>query len=255
MTIAVPGAAFEARARGFDATWRRHAALLAGVWAVLLALFAGDVRDLATIYWTNTTFGHCLFIAPVVGWLVWQRRRELALVPPAAWWPGLAAIAGGGFAWLVGDASGVALFRHLGLVVMLQGAVVAVLGPNVARALLFPLAYMLFLVPFGDGLQGPLQDLTVEILMPLLHLFAVPAQVDGVLITTPNGWFEVAEACSGAKFVIAMIAYGTLVANVCYVSWARRAAFMLRTSQSTYARLAFNDEQRRAMDRRVTWAW
>jgi len=36
---------------------------------------------------------------------------------------------------------------------------------------------------------------------------------------------------------------------------ARRAAFMLRTSQSTYARLAFNDEQRRAMDRRVTWAW
>ena len=36
---------------------------------------------------------------------------------------------------------------------------------------------------------------------------------------------------------------------------ARRAAFMLRMSQSTYARLAFNDEQRRPMDRRVTWVW
>src|SRR3546814_16784781 len=55
----------------------------------------------------------------------------------------------------------------------------------------------------------------------------LPAAVDGVLITIPNGYFEVAEACSGAKFVIAMIAYGTLVANVCYVSWSRRAAFMV----------------------------
>ena len=63
--------------------------------------------------------------------------------------------------------------------------------------------------------------------MPLLHLFGVPAQVDGVLITTPNGYFEVAEACSGAKFVIAMIAYGALVANVCYRhAGRRRAAFM-----------------------------
>lgn len=226
MTVAVPSQAFAARSRaGLDARWRRHAALLAASWAVLLLLFRGDVADLATIYWTNTTFGHCLFVAPVVGWLVWQRRRELVLVRPQGWWPGLAIVAAGGACWTLGDAASVALLRHVGLVVMLQGAVVAVLGPNVARALLFPLAYLLFLVPFGDFLEAPLQDLTVAILVPLLHLFGVPAVVDGVLITTPNGYFEVAEACSGAKFVIAMIAYAALVANVCYVSWRRRAAF------------------------------
>jgi exosortase len=106
----------------------------------------------------------------------------------------------------------------LGLVLMLQGTAASVLGPNVSRALLFPLAYMLFLVPFGDFLEGPLQDITVAMVMPLLHLFGVPATVDGVLITTSNGYFEVAEACSGAKFVIAMVAYGVLVANVCYVA-------------------------------------
>ena len=36
---------------------------------------------------------------------------------------------------------------------------------------------------------------------------------------------------------------------------ARRAAFMLRMSQSTYARLAFNSEQRRPVERNVTWVW
>jgi exosortase/archaeosortase family protein len=109
---------------------------------------------------------------------------------------------------------------------MLQGAAVTVLGLNVTRALLFPLAYMLFLVPFGEFLEEPLQDITIAMVMPLLHVFGVPATVDGVLITTPNGYFEIAEACSGAKFLIAMVAYGVLVANVCYVAWPRRAGFM-----------------------------
>lgn len=227
MTLAVPLDGAAPAAPRFGADWRRHAALLAGAWAALLLLFARDTADLATIYWTNTTFGHCLFIAPVIGWLVWQRRRELAQVAPVGWWPGLALVAAGGFGWLLGDAASVALFRHAGLVLMLQGAVVAVLGPNVARALLFPIAYMAFLVPFGDFLEGPLQTLTIRMVMPLLHLFGVPAEMDGVLITTPNGFFEIAEACSGAKFVIAMVAFGVLVANVCYVSWTRRAAFMV----------------------------
>ncbi|MES2444749.1 MAG: exosortase A [Pseudomonadota bacterium] len=210
----------------FDARWKRHAVMLAGAWAALLILFRHDAADLLRIYWTNTTFGHCLFVTPVIGWLVWQRKRELAAVTPSGWWPGLALVAAGGMSWVVGDAAGVALFRHAGLVVMLQGALVSVLGPNVARALLFPLFYMFFLVPFGEFFEGPLQDITVAMVMPLLHLSGVPATVDGVLITTPNGYFEVAEACSGAKFLIAMIAYGVLVANVCYVAWPRRIAFL-----------------------------
>ncbi|WP_066794062.1 exosortase A [Sphingomonas soli] len=226
MTVAAPAGDFVPAKRLFDARWRRHAGLLVAVWLGLLVLFRGDTADLATIYWTNTTFGHCLFVAPVIAWLVWQRRNELALVVPQGWWPGLALVAAGGFGWVLGDAASVALFRHAGLVLMLQGAVVTVLGPNVARALLFPLCYMAFLVPFGDFLEGPLQDITTAIVIPLLHVTGVPAVVDGVLITTPNGFFEIAEACSGAKFVIAMVAYGVLVANVCYVSWRRRAAFL-----------------------------
>ncbi len=221
---ATAGSAPEARL--FDARWRRHATILAAVWAALLLFFARDVGDLVSIYWNSSTFGHCLFVPPVIGWLVWQRRRELAQLVPTGWWPGLALVGAGGTAWLLGEAGGVGIARHLGLVLMLQGSVVGVLGPNVSRGILFPLAYMFFLVPFGDSFEWPLQLLTVKLVMPLLHLFAVPASVEGVLITTPNGWFEVAEACSGAKFLIAMIALATLVANVCFVSWRRRAAFM-----------------------------
>lgn len=225
MTLAMPAKAFSAPGRN-TAAWRRHLIVLGVVAALLLVGFRQDVATLVSLWWTSTTFGHCLFIGPVLGWLVWQRRDDLAQLEPAAWWPGLLLVAAGGFGWLVGEAAGVALFRQLGLVMLLQGAVVTLLGPNVARALLFPLCYAIFLVPFGESMETPLQTVTVQLMMPLLHGVGVPAHVDGVLITIPNGYFEVAEACSGAKFEIAMLAFGTLVANVCFVSWRRRAAFM-----------------------------
>ncbi|MGA1797532.1 exosortase A [Sphingomonas sp. 4RDLI-65] len=206
--------------------WRRHAFALALATALILLVFRSDVGDLARIWWTSTTFGHCLFIGPVIAWLVWQRRGELVQLTPTGWWPGLVLVAIGGFGWLMGDAASVGFARQLGLVMMLQGAVVTILGPNVARGLLFPLAYAVFLVPFGEGLEPPLQGITVAIVMPLLHLVGIPAVVDGVLIHAGRYYFEVAEACSGAKFVIAMVAFGVLVANLCFVSWQRRAVFL-----------------------------
>lgn len=207
--------------------WRRHGIALAATITALLLLFHRDVAQLTHLWWTSTTYGHCLFILPVLAWLIWLRAGELAQVRPVAWAPGLALVAAGGFGWLLGDAAAVALVRQLGLLMMVWGAVAAILGPNAVRGLAFPLAWMVFLVPFGEEMEGPLQTLTADASVAMLHLVGVPAQLDGVLIRTPTGFFEVAEACSGAKFVIAMLAFGTLVGNVCFVSWPRRIGFMI----------------------------
>jgi exosortase A len=210
-----------------DATvWTRSTMVLGALAIALLALFVRDVTGLATIWWTSSTFAHCLLIPPIIGWLVWQRAAGLARLAPVAWAPGLALVAIGATGWAMGEAAGVALARHLGLILMLQGAVIACLGPAVSRALAFPIGYALFLVPFGDALVPPLQTLTARMCMVLLDLAGVPAKLDGIFITIPNGWFAVAEACSGVKFLVAMAAYGALVANVCFVSWRRRALFM-----------------------------
>lgn len=207
-------------------SWRRHLAVLAIATVAIVMLFRADAGRLAETWWTSTTYGHCLFIGPVLAWLVWQRRAELAALTPTAWPPGLLLVAVGGFGWLLGDAGSVTFARQFGLVMMLQGAVVTLLGPNVARGMLFPLAYAFFLVPLGEWLEAPLQQVTVALVMPLLHLIGVPAGSNGVLIHAGRYYFEVAEACSGAKFVIAMLAFGVLVAHVGFTSWNRRAAFM-----------------------------
>src|SRR3546814_5014757 len=96
-------------------------------------------------------------MVPMIGWLVSQRAALLRPLTPVFWWPALIWIAGAGLVWLVGEAAGVGLFRQLGLVLMLQGAVGAALGEKLVRGLLFPLGYALLLVPFGEELVPLLQ--------------------------------------------------------------------------------------------------
>jgi exosortase A len=211
----------EAEARA----WRAHLLALAGSVAALLLLFHGDAADMVAIWWSSATFNHCFLILPIVGWLVWQRLPELRQLAPASWWPGLLLTAIGAASWLLGEAGGLALARHLGLVLMLQGAVVACLGRQVSRGLAFPIFYALFLVPVGEEIVPLMQTLTADMAMALLALSSVPAHIEGVFITTPTGYFEVAEACAGVRFLVAMVAYGALVANVCFRSPGRRAAF------------------------------
>jgi exosortase A len=208
------------------AQWRAPLARLAAAWFALIVLFFADWRDMVAQWWGSSTYNHILLIPPILGWLVAQRRQEVLRLTPSAWWPALIVFAGAGMFWLLGDFAGLSVARQLAVVIMAQAALAAVLGPEVVVGLAFPLFYMLFLVPVGDELIPVLQTLTARLTMVFLGLAHVPATIGGVFITTPAGYFQVAEACSGVKFLIAMVAYGALVANVCFLGWGRRAAFM-----------------------------
>ena len=206
--------------------WAVHLKLLAAVSLAILAIFWRDGADMVRNWWNISTYNHCLLILPILYYLVQQRWEELAKLAPEFWLPGLLWTGLASLGWLLGEAAGVALARHLGLLMMLQGAVVTLLGPTVARGLIFPLGFSFFLVPFGEEFVPFLQMVTAKLSMVFLGWADIPAFIDGVFISTPTGYFEVAEACSGIKFLIAMLAYGALVSNICFRSWKRRILFM-----------------------------
>lgn len=215
------------QASAFASLWLRHLKMLAITAFAILAIFWRDGADMFRTWWTISTYNHCLLVVPIIYWLVQQRREELVKLAPAFWWPGLIWVAVASLGWLLGEAAGVAFARQLGLVMMLQGAVVTLLGQTVARGLIFPLAFSFFLVPFGEEIVPFLQMVTARLSMIFLGWADIPAFIDGIFISTPTGYFEVAEACSGIKFLIAMCAYGALISNVCFQSWNRRILFMI----------------------------
>lgn len=226
MTAVMPIEKAEAASAAAEG-WRPHLAALAAASAAILFLLRRDAADMVEIWFTISTYNHCALVLPIIAWLAWQRLPELRQMAPAAWAPGLLLVGAGAAAWLLGEAGGLALVRHAALVLMLQGAVIACLGKAVARGLAFPIFYALFMIPAGEEIVPLMHTVTAAMCMALLDLAGVPAHIEGIFITIPTGYFEVAEACSGVKFLIAMMAYGALVANVCFASWTRRILFMV----------------------------
>ncbi len=208
------------------AHWRVPALRLAAVWAALILLFLPEWAAMAHQWWDVSTYNHILLVPVILAWLVAIRARGLSVLQPQPWWPGLGLLAAALFVWLLGNVASINFASQLGAALMMQAAVPLLLGPRVMAALLFPLAYAIFLVPLGDALVPPLQMVTARLTVALTHWSGVPVTVDGVFIDTPAGLFEVAEECSGVKFLIAMIALGTLVAHLCIRHWPRRALFM-----------------------------
>ncbi len=207
--------------------WRRHLIALGLVALAIIGLMYRDAIDMADKWWNISTYGHCLMLPFIIAWLVSERREELASLTPAAWWPGLIGVACAAFLWMLGEAAGISLFRHAAIIFMVQAATITILGPSVARGLLFPIFYACFLIPFGEEAVPLMQTITAKMSMVMLGWADVPAHIEGVFITIPTGLFEVAEACSGIKFLVAMAAFSTLAANLCFKSWRRRAGFLV----------------------------
>ena len=197
------------------AAWRRPLAHLALSWIALMVLTASAWSEMAAVTTTTSCSSrpssHGLSgcdgqSLPGCSWLVARPRARRAAL----------------FVWL--ELAGVNIVAQAGRWALPD--VLAILGPRVTAGLLFPLAYMVFLVPFGDELVPALQMITADVVIWLTRISGIAAVIDGVFIDTPAGLFEVAEACSGVKFLIAMIALGVLVAQTCFERWGRRLAFI-----------------------------
>jgi exosortase A len=206
--------------------WGRVLITLAGVWLALIALFHDTWSAMVGQWWSSSTYSHILLVPAILAWLVAIRVDQVAKLTPRGWWPGLFGFAAAALVWLVGTVADLAVVSQAGAVAMLGASAITLLGPKVSAALAFPLGYMAFLVPMGDELVPTLQMVTAKLTVWLIGLSGIPAVVDGVFIDTPAGLFEVAEACSGVKFLIAMAALGVLAANLCFRSPVRRAAFL-----------------------------
>jgi exosortase A len=207
--------------------WRTPLLALAAAWFALIAATAPSWGEMLHQWWNIDTYNHLLLVPFIIGWLVMLKAGELARITPQPFLPGLALVAAALAVWWAGRAADINLIAHAGAVGAVQAAVLTVLGLRASLLLALPLAMGAFLVPFGDEIIPPLQFITADITVALTRWSGVPANIDGIYINTPAGLFIVAEACSGVKFLIAMVTLGVLVAFTRFASWRRRAAFLV----------------------------
>lgn len=207
--------------------WRLAPVLAIGICVLgILALFWPTVASIVAIWIRSETFTHGFIVVPICLWLVWRRRETVASIPARPWWPGLAVIFAAGALWFLTSVADVLGLKQFALVFMLQAAIVTVLGTGIARATLFPLAFLLFAVPFGEIFVPTLIDWTADFTVAALRWSGVPVYREGNLFTIPSGVWSVVETCSGIRYIIASVMVGTIYASLAYRHVRRRVMFI-----------------------------
>lgn len=193
----------------------------------LLFVYHETAWSMVYIWSRSDTFAHGFLILPISLWLVWTRREYLVSVNPRpAWWLALFAIPIG-LGWLLAWLVDVAVVQQLALVAMLIAGCWAILGLKLGTLLAFPLFFLFFAVPIGEGLVAPMMEFTATSTVWMIQMTGIPVYREGLYFTLPTGHWSVVEACSGVRYIIASITVGVLYAYLTYRSWTRRLLFVL----------------------------
>jgi len=203
-------------------------ALLAlGIGLVVLGVaFYPTFASIVAIWNRSETFAHGFLIVPISLCLIWMRRRELMRLQPEPALIAVAPLLGLAGLWVMGDLVDVISVRQFAAVLMIPALVWLVLGSRITWRLQFPLAYLLFAVPFGEFLVPPLMDFTADFTVAAVQLSGIPVYREGLFFELPTGRWSVVEACSGVRYLIASVALGTLYAYLMYRSVWRRLLFV-----------------------------
>lgn len=208
--------------------WTLGALALGIAVVVLLAGYLQTVQSLVWVWGHDGTYQYAFLIPPLTLWTAFNLRQEVHANPPVPNLGGMLAVAGLVLLWYAGDVLEVNLVRHFALVALFPALVLACWGWRALWALAFPLGYLVvFAVPWGDGLVGPLQDFTAHFAVRALELTGTPVLKNGREIVTPAAVWMVADACSGVKFFIACCALGCLYAYLMYQLWWKRLLFVV----------------------------
>jgi exosortase A len=158
--------------------------------------------------------------------LIWRRRHALATAPIKVSGAGAGAALVLSLVWLVARVANVQIGEQLAATMLIPTAVLALIGVEATRRIAFPLAFLLFAVPFGEVFIPALMDFTASFTVGALRLTGIPVLREGFYFKIPSGDFEVAKACSGIRYLIACLMLGVLYAHLSFRSWRKQLIFV-----------------------------
>lgn len=176
--------------------------------------------------WHNEYYGHGFMIPFITGYLIYRRREEMAAAPREGFLIGLPVIILGLALHVAAILKDVNFPQGFALVTVIIGLVIWLWGWPATKVILFPLIFLLFMVPMGrllvDKFAQPMQLWAARLAGGSAAFLGLPVVREGTSLQIPGYRFEVAIPCSGLKSAIAMTALGALYAYVLVAPMTKR---------------------------------
>ncbi len=179
---------------------------------IVFAACVANIPLLQTVWihgFDDGTYSHAFLIPFICAYLVYisvkEGRVSLRAKPSILW---LVATVLAGFLLYIAAQAQISLGYWGAWLVMLCCAVPVVF--RFSLTVLFPFAYLIFLLPVWGTLSGLLQSLSVVVVSFIMGLTGIPVYVESVFVQIPSGTFEIADGCSGLRYMIVSLAIASL---------------------------------------------
>ena len=184
--------------------------------------------------WVNHSNNSYGMLVPLISlYFIWQKKRRLRLdqVAHSNW--GVVIFISSIVVYLLSYAGDVAVIARSMMVFSLMGLVLFTLGKKNFKQLLFPLLFLLFMVPIPDSILIevglPLQLIASDISALVLRTLSIPVYQEGNMLYFAQTQLEVAEACSGIRSISALVMLSVIFCHVLRHSWWKKSILLLST--------------------------
>ncbi len=207
-------------------------ALVAIVGVALGVLFRDGLVNMYSM-WHEPEYNHGFMIPLVAIYLVWLRARTISSATLEGSWLGMVLLLASLGLLFVGDRSSIFALTQYAFVLALWALVYAAGGTRAIRLMWVPLLYLAFMVPLPDfltqKLTAGLQLLSSQIGVAVIRAAGLSVFLEGNVIDLGSYQLQVAEACSGMRYLFPLMSFGFLCAVLFRGRWWQQAILFLAT--------------------------
>ena len=164
----------------------------------------------------DSYYSHGFLIPFVSGFLIWQKKNELAKINPDGSLWGLALIIFSVLIHILGTILYVFSVSGFSIFFLIIGIALFNYGRQITRIILFPLVFTIFMFPlplaFISKISFPMKILVAKSGTLIVSLLGIPIHREGFHIMIPAGALLVGNPCSGLRSLISFLALGALFA-------------------------------------------
>lgn len=184
--------------------------------ATLLAIYLPFLQKLVSDWGTNEDYSHGYFIPVLSAYFIWSMRYQLEKIEVRPNNAGLILIGIGLLQLVVGKVGSELFLQRTSLILVLIGVILFLLGWEYFKKLLFPIFYMVFMIPLPaivwNNIAFPMQLFSSAITEQVVYLFGIPIFREGNVLHLPETTLEVVAACSGLRSLMTMFALSSALA-------------------------------------------
>jgi exosortase len=183
--------------------------------AAMAWVYGGILAGLARQWASDDNYSHGFFVIPLAVYFAWERRDALRRANPQPSAAGLVVICASLLLLVAGRLGAELFLTRVSLVGVLAGATWYVWGREHLRVLVFPIAFLLLMIPLPaiifNQIAFPLQLLASRAGETVIAAAGIPVLREGNVLQLPGRSLEVAEACSGIRSLVSLLMLGIIL--------------------------------------------